>query len=292
MIDINKTYIAGFIVDDFRKDFTVDGITYKGLTPTNFRQFVYSINKKGPYIFEYPKHTIPRVYYTKEYKHSLTPDIIGIENQAQNTNASLTFLPHTTTEPKDTAELIDFGIHNILFNIRVKDSHQIFLTHGLIENSKKIIQVGKFAFKSLKFKVNSTSKDTLIVHVANSRNQILLGSPQHMKLFDDSLDYLIDQIATHYNLYTIPHHNNWIIKQWHYGADYYDASQEKFHVTFKDLRGIFARRYSKLIASQGTNTRIETQEQSNLTKKLAIATKIGKIQIEKIVPVATNNMLL
>ena len=273
MLHINKTMLAGFTVDDFREDFTVDGTTYKGLTPTNFRQYVYSINKKGAYLFEDPKYTIPRIYYTEEYKHFLTPHTTDIKNQAQNPNALPTISSYQPA--RDIGEILDFGIHDQLFNVRVKGSHQTFLIYGLKENSKKIIKVGTFSFKSLKFTVKSTSKDTLIVHVANSRNQILLKSHQHLKLFDDALDYLIDRISITYNIHTIPHHDNWIIKQWHYGADYNDASVEKFHVTFKDLRRIFARKYSKTISSQNTNTRFEYQEQPNLTKKLAIASKIG-----------------
>ena len=103
----------------------------------------------------------------------------------------------------------------------------------------------------------------------------MLNSPSHLEIFDQSLDKLIAILSTIYNIDNIPYHDNWIIKLWHVAADYNEASNEKFHVTWKDVKGVFNRRYTKIIPSQNTNTRIETQELPNLTKKLAIQSKLG-----------------
>ena len=160
----------------------------------------------------------------------------------------------------------------------VKGSHKKFLDYGLKENSKKHVYVGKFHINNLNIKVRSSNKDTLMIYVATSKNQIMLNSPSHLDLFDQSLDKLITILSTTYNIDNIPYHNKWIIKLWHVAADYNEASNEKFHVTWKDAKGVFNRKYSKLIPSQNTNTRTETQELPNLTKQLAIQSKLGNSQ--------------
>ena len=273
---INKTRLDKVSVDDFQSDFydISTGKTYRAIDTLDYlKQIFFSLYRKG-YIVRSKNRTRPQGYYSKEFEHldSLTNDMTHIPFPAQLTNYS----SNSYQEPRDISELLNFGIHDILFCPRVKGSHQKFKEHGLQEKGRpKNIKVGMFTINKLKFVVRSSNQDTIMIHVAASKNQIMLNNQSHLDLFDQSLDELITILSTTYNTDNIPHHDNWIIKMWHYAADFNvnEASNEKFHVTWKDAKGIFNRKYTKIIPSQNTNTRIETQELPNLTKQLAIASK-------------------
>jgi hypothetical protein len=270
---VNKTTLDKATVNDFKSSFydISTGITYPAIHNLNYlKQIFFNLKKKG-YIIPSLIRTRPQGYYAKEYEHLnhsllLTNDMTYIPSTTQNTNYS---------SPRDIGELLQFGIHDILFCPHVKGSHQQFIDYGLKENIKKNIKVATFNINSLKFVVRSSNLDTIMIHVATSRNQIMLNSPSHLDLLDQSLDKLIDILSHTYGIDNIPYHDNWIIKLWHYAADYNNASGEKFHVTWRDAKGIFNRTYSKIIPSQSTNTRYEVQEVPNLNKKLALQSKLG-----------------
>ena len=275
---INKTILDKVTVYDFQSEFhdISSGITYRALHNIKYlKQIFFSLREKG-YIVSSKTRTKPQGYYAKEYEHvdnstAVTLDMTHIDFPSQLGNSS----SNSHQKPLDISELLNFGIHDIQMYPHVKGSHKKFLDYGLKENSKKHIYVGKFHVNNLDIKVRSSNKDTLMIYVATSKNQIMLNTPPHLDLFDQSLDKLIDILSITYGIDNISHHDNWIIKMWHYAADYNvnEASNEKFHVTWKDAKGIFNRRYTKIIPSQNTNTRIETQELPNLTKKLAIQSK-------------------
>jgi hypothetical protein len=272
MLYINKTTLDKVTVYDFQSEFydISTGITYPAIYNLNYlKQIFFNLKNKG-YIIPSLTRTRPQGYYAKEYEHlnhsSLTNDMTHIPSAAQLTNYS---------EPRDLGELLQFGIHDILLCPSVKGSHKKFLDCGLTENSKKNIYVGTFPINKLKFVVRSSNQDTIMIHVATSKNQIMLNSPLHLDLFDQSLDKLIDLISITYGIDNLSHHHNWVIKLWHVAADYNEASDERFHVTWKDAKGIFHRKYTKILPSQHTNTRIESQEVPNLTKKLALDSKLG-----------------
>jgi hypothetical protein len=268
MLYINKTTLNKVTIYDFQSEFydIITGTTYRAIKNIKYlKKILFNLRHKG-YSISSSKQTKPQGYYTKEYEHLVTLDMTYTDFPSQLGNSSSTY-----QEPRDIGELLQFGIHDILFCPRVKGSHKKFLDYGLKQNIKKNIKVGKFTINKLKFIVRSSNQDTLMIHVATSKNQIMLNNQSHIELFDKSLDELIIKLSTIYGIDNIYHHDNWIIKMWHVAADFNEASEERFHVTWKDAKGIFNRKYSKLLPSQNTNTRIETQQLPNLTKKLALA---------------------
>ena len=271
---INRATLEKVTLNDFSSEFydiSKDTI-YPAITNIEYlKQIFFNLKNKG-YIIPTLVRTRPQGYFAKEFDHLLTNDMTYIPFPAQVTNYSSN--SYRYQEPRDIGELLNFGIHDILFCSRVKGSHQQFIKHGLKENAKKNINVGTFHINNLKFIVRSSNQDTIMIHVATSKNQIMLNIPNHIENFDSALDQLIIKLSNTYGI-NISHHDSWIIKLMHVAADYNEASGDKFHLTWKDAKGIFNRKYSKLIPSQNTNTRIETQIIPNLTKKLAIQTKLG-----------------
>lgn len=269
---INKTTLDKVTVNDFQSEFydISTEITYPAMHNMNYlKQVFFNLSHKG-YIVPSLIRTRPQGYYAKEYEHlnhsTLTNDMAHSPNSAQLTNYS---------PPRDIGELLQFGIHDILFFPHTKGSHKKFLDYGLTENIKKNIKVDTFTINNLKFVIRSSNQDTIMIHVATSKNQIMLNSPSHLDLFDQSLDQLIEILSITYSIDNITHHDHWIIKLWHVAADYNETSGEKFHVTWRDAKGIFNRTYTKIIPSQNTNTRYEVQEVPNLNKKLALQSKLG-----------------
>lgn len=286
---INKSTLDKVTVYDFQSEFydIANGKTYRALYDIKYvKKLLHSLKQKG-YIITSSIRTKAQGYYAKEYEHldkstMVTNDMTHIDFPSQLGNSSSTYQP-----PRDIGELLQFGIHDILFCPRVKGSHKKFLDYGLKENKKKNIYVTTFTINKLKFIVRSSNQDTLMIHVATSKNQIMLNSQLHLDLFDQSLDELIIKLSTTYNIDNIYHHDNWIIKLWHVAADYNEASGEEFHLTWKDARGILNRKYTKIIPSQHTNTRYEVQQIPNLTKKLALDSKIGSTQQQRSTPTMT-----
>ena len=274
-LQINKTTLSKVTIHDFKSNFydISKDTTYPAITNIKYlKKILFNLRKNG-YIISSSKQTKPQGYYAKEFEHldkMVTLDMTHIPFTAQNGNPS----SNSYQEPRDIGELIlNFGIHDILLCPHVKGSHKKFLDYSLKEGKKKNIKIDTFPINKLKFVVRSSNQDTIMIHIATSKHQIMLNNQTHLDLFDKSLDELIAILSLTYGINNIPHHDHWVIKLWHVAADYNEASSERFHITWKDAKGVFNRKYSKLIPSQNTNTRIETQELPNLTKKLAIESK-------------------
>ena len=137
---INKTALHKVTVYDFQSEFydISTGKTYNAHNIKYVKKLLHSLKYTG-YVIASSKRTKPQGYYAKEYEHldnsAVTLDMTHAPNPAQLGNSSSSF-----AEPRDLSELLNFGIHDILFCPRVKDSHKKFIDSGLERKQKKEYQ--------------------------------------------------------------------------------------------------------------------------------------------------------
>jgi hypothetical protein len=295
--------------------FEVDGKKYK-MEHGTFRNKISELNRNGVVELAYNSHiAFYTLKGHKLSKSAITPDHTEVTNSyniswRSSSSTSITNHNHKSGNGYLYESIINLPLeHNSIHDIRLK-----FKANGIwstlyshcnknehsnpelsmnIHNKDILFHTWKLNNYTL-IRVTVHKTDTVSIIIACSLRPISITFDGISKLTElltrteerisnmikniqkdnDKNNYYDNANTTSVN---IPHHNNWIITMWHFGADSrLQCSGEKFSITVKDGRNILLRVYTKQRDLKHTRIRIERQEYPRKSIIDAINEKLDK----------------